>query len=162
MAGAHDLMNWQPVFVSFISSVVIAVVVAMVTVRLALKRFHTEKWWERKSTAYVSIIEALHHMRDHADTNLTFALMQRDLQDDGAEQLRLKMAQGLSELRKQRDMGDLVLSPAAVALMNALLQELSESPRTTSWEEHLEMNLIVIDKCLLHMRVIARDDLRVD
>ncbi|MFC5437223.1 hypothetical protein ACFPME_11690, partial [Rhodanobacter umsongensis] len=81
---------------------------------------------------------------------------------EGGRRLREKMKEGLSELRKQRDIGDLILSPAAVLLVTTLLQELEDSSRATYWQEHLEMRLVAIDKCLLQMRLIARGDLSVD
>jgi hypothetical protein len=156
------MTGWPGTLAGFASNVIVAVIVAIITVRLALKRFYREKWWERKSAAYISLIEALHHVRDYADTHYTFALLRQDLPEDGAEKLREKMKEGLSELRKQRDIGDLILSPPAVLLVTTLLEELDDSARAGYWQEHLELRLVAIDKCLLQMRLVARGDLGVD
>jgi ABC-type uncharacterized transport system YnjBCD permease subunit len=71
--------DWIGPLLSFLASMVIAVVTARLTVRLALRRFYAEKSWERKSAAYASIIEALHHVKNHADTILAFLSRGRDL-----------------------------------------------------------------------------------
>ena len=44
--------------------VMVAIVSAYVTVRLALSRFRAEQWWTRKADAYASILEALHYSKD--------------------------------------------------------------------------------------------------
>ena len=66
-------MEWPTFFGQVVSAIVIAVISARVTVHFALKRFYSEKWWERKTEAYTAIIEALHHVRNYADTNLEFS-----------------------------------------------------------------------------------------
>jgi hypothetical protein len=147
---------------SFCGSVVVAIITAALTVRFALRRFYAEKWWERKSTAYASIIEALHHVRNHADTNLTFSLEGRDLPEQGKLQLTEKLQGAMAELRKQLDIGDFVLSEDAVAVMSKLMTELDESLKATNWEDHLELKLEAVDNCLISMRRIARKDLRLE
>jgi hypothetical protein len=133
---------------------------AVLTVRLALRRFYAEKWWERKMAAYAAVIESLHHVRNHADTNLTFSMRGRDVPEEGERQLAEKLQGAMAELRKQVDIGDFVLSQEAVTSMNKLMCELDTSTKTDSWQEHLELKLAAIDECLTNMRRIARKDLR--
>ena len=45
---------------------VVAVVASLVTVRLSLKRFYAERWWDRKADAYTRVIAALHQMNGRA------------------------------------------------------------------------------------------------
>lgn len=153
-------MDWTGPLVSFGGSVVVAIIVAVLTVHLALRRFYTEKWWERKSAAYTEIVEALHHVRNHADTNLAFLKHGRELPEEGEKELTEKLEGAMAELRKQLDIGNLVLSEEAVAAMNKLMTELEASTNTDQWHEHLALKLIAVDRCLADMRHIARKDLR--
>lgn len=153
-------MEWTGPLLSFGSSVVVAVITATLTVRFALRRFYAEKWWERKSAAYTAIIEALHHVRNHADTNLTFSLRARDLPEQGEQDLIGKLQEAMAELRKQLDIGNFVLSEEAVAVITMFMTELEASTKTTNWQEHLELKLAAVDNCLSNMRHIARKDLR--
>lgn len=155
-------MEWAGPLLSFGSSVIVAVITATLTVRLALKRFYAEKWWERKSTAYASIIEALHHVRNYADTNLTLEMLQRDLPEQGMQELTEKLRSAMGELRKQLDIGEFVLSEEAVTVMNKLMVDLDASTNATSWHEHLELKLVAVDSCLSNMRRVARKDLRLE
>ena len=67
-------INWPLQIGNLVVGLVIAVVSARVTVHFALKRFYSEKWWERKAEAYSSIIEALHHIRNYADHHMEFEM----------------------------------------------------------------------------------------
>lgn len=153
-------MEWTVPLLSFGSSVVVAIIVAKVTVHLALTRFYAEKWWERKIAAYAAIIEALHHVKSHADRNLAFSLRGRDLPEQDEQQLTDKLQIAMAELRKQLDIGDFMLSEEAVAAMNKLMAELGASEKTTDWHEHLEHTFDAVDICLSNIRPIARKDLR--
>jgi hypothetical protein len=51
------------------SNVVAALVVGgfgILTLKLGLGKFRSEKWWERKSVAYVTTIEAMHAIYAYA------------------------------------------------------------------------------------------------
>lgn len=152
-------MDGLPPLANLGTGVVVALITATATVRLTLKRFYSEKWWERKSAAYTAIIEAMHHVREHADTNLAFSRRGINLPPEGDKLLTEKLQEAMAELLKQRDLGSFVVSEDAIALLNQLFSELDASTNTTHWEVHLELKLAALDKCLPEMRRIARNDL---
>lgn len=138
---------------------VIAVVSARVTVHFALRRFHSEKWWERKADAYSSIIEALHHIRNYADHHMEFEMRGTEMPEDGKRELSKELRRALAELRKRADVGTFVISKEAVAALRTLGNEMDASMNTTSWLEHLDVQLAAVNKCLEAMRSIATKDL---
>jgi hypothetical protein len=154
-------MNWSQVIAGLASAIFVSVVTAVLTVQLALRRFYSEKWWERRSNAYSEIIKALHHVREHADTNLEFALRDRDLPEDGEKRLTEEMQKAMAQLRLHRDLGVFVICDEAVDLLNTLFKELDDSTKTEWWQEHLELKLVAVDKCLKEMRRIARRELKI-
>lgn len=145
---------------TLITGIIVAVVSARVTVHFALKRFHSQKWWERKAEAYAAIVEALHHVRNYADTHLAFLARGERLPEAGDKELTQKLKDAMSELRKRYDIGNFVISTEAVAAMNALMKELDESTQEESWHTHLDLKLDAVDKCLASMRELARTDLQ--
>ena len=55
------------------SNLLTAIVVGcfgLLTLWLGLRKFRSEKWWERKAVAYASAIEALHGMHDLANARI--------------------------------------------------------------------------------------------
>ncbi len=155
-------MNWSQVVAGLASAIFVSVVTAVLTVRLALRRFYSEKWWERRSDAYSEIIRALHHVREHADTNLQFALRDKDLPEEGDARLTKEMQEAIGQLRLHRDLGVFVICDEAVDLLNVLFKELDDSTKTQWWQEHLELKIMAVDKCLKEMRRVARKELKVD
>lgn len=149
-----------PFLGTLITGIVVAVVSALVTVRFALKRFHSEKWWERKAEAYGAIIEALHHVRNYADTHLAFLARGKELPEAGDEELTHKLQDAMAELRKRYDIGNFVISTEAVVAMNTLMKELDASTKNVTWDTHLVLKLEAVDKCLASMRALARTDLQ--
>ena len=91
-------MNWSQVIAGLASAIFVSVVTAVLTVQLALRRFYSEKWWERRSDAYSEIIKALHQVREHADTNLQFALRDKDLPEEGDARLTKEMQEAIGQL----------------------------------------------------------------
>ena len=153
-------INWPTLIANLFVGLVIAVASAYVTVRFALKRFYSEKGWERKEKAYTRIIEAIHHIRNHADHNYTFSMLNKDIPEEGEKELEKEMVVAIAELRKQLDIGTFVISDEAVSVLSDLMKNLEKSTRTTSWTEHLVLKLTATEQCLESMRNIARKDLR--
>jgi hypothetical protein len=134
------------------------------TVRLALRRFYSEKWWERKSAAYTVIIESMHHLREHADTNLIFESRGVPLTKDGEQELELKLKQAIADLRKHRDIGSFVISKEATSILNSLFLELDKSVeigRLKSYVEYLDYRVGALDQALAKMRDVAKTDLSI-
>lgn len=152
-------VDWQALVGNLFVGLAIAVVSARATVSFALRRFYSEKGWERKDKAYTKIIEAIHHIRDHADHNYTFSMLDKDMPKDGEKELEKEMTTAIAELRKQLDIGTFVISDEAVTVLGDLMSDLDESTKTSSWIEHLALKLTATERCLAAMRNIARRDL---
>ena len=50
---------YQNLLISIVSGSVIAIVSSYLTSMWTIKKFYTEKWWDRKEQAYTEIINAL-------------------------------------------------------------------------------------------------------
>jgi len=144
---------------------------AYVTLHFALKRFYFEKWWERKAEAYSSILDALHHLKNHVEHELAFLRVEPSLRPAGEEvlsQLTEKMISATAEIRKRADIGSFVISEEAVSAMRTLQTELdritgfSEGQQATITDlpEHFRLRLSAVNKCLDSMRDIAKNDLK--
>lgn len=152
-------IHWLTIISNLFVGLAIAVVSARVTVIFALRRFYSEKGWERKEKAYTRIIEAVHHIRDHADHNYTFMMLNKDMPEEGEKELEAEMITAIAVLRKQLDIGTFVISDEAVSVLSDLMNNLDKSTKSTNWTEHLVLKLAATEQCLGSMRNIARKDL---
>ena len=129
-------IDWLTLIGNLFVGLAIAVVSARVTVGFALKRFYSEKGWERKDKAYTKIIEAVHYIRDHADHNYTFSMLNNDMPEEGEKELEKEMTTAIAELRKQLDIGTFVISDEAVSALSDFMNNLQNSTKTTSISTH--------------------------
>lgn len=144
--------------------ILIGVVSGYAALYFALKRFYFEKMWERKETAYSSIFNALHDLKNHVDHELAADKIVdpslRPKVEVVLEELKEKMVEGTAEIRKRVDIGAFVISEEAVRALNILLQELDASTKAKNWNEHLNLRLSAVNKCLDSMRSISKNDLK--
>lgn len=139
---------------------IIAIVASYITVQLSLRRFYSEKWWEKKAEAYAAILEALHYMKRAFDEDLEAAMAGREVPEDRQAELLKKYREAHDELKKRIDIGQFVLSDKAAAELSAFQQQLHNARDTRDWVEYIEGSLGTINDTLKRMRAIAKTDLK--
>ena len=77
-----------------------AVIASYVTVRLSLRRFYSEKWWEKKAEAYAAILEALHYMKRCFDEDYEAEVAGREVPEERKKELHEKYHSADDELKK--------------------------------------------------------------
>jgi len=158
------LMNLSDTLIDLIPKIVVgaitAVIASYITVRLSLKRFYSEKWWEKKAEAYSAIIESLHHMKRYFDDVLEAEMSARKMPEDRKQELAQKSSKAHDELKKRIDIGHFVLSKEAVAELAAFEKAYLSVQDNPNWFEFLEMSWATINNTLKRMRDIAKADLQ--
>jgi hypothetical protein len=136
-----------------------AFLTAPLTAWLAMRRFSAEKWWEKKLEAYLAIIEALHHLERPYDEVMEAWWSGSETPKETPEAW-LKHRESLSEIRKYIDMGELVISERASALLDRLLARLAEARRETDFAPFVEKSATAVHECLIELKRLAIEDLR--
>jgi hypothetical protein len=120
-------VNVVQLVLGFAFAMVAAVVSALMTVKFALRRFYSEKWWEKKLVAYTAVIEAIHYIED-SYAQLALADFQKaELSAEQRVELSDKRLVGLKELKKMIALGEFVLPNEVVREMRILSEEVSRS-----------------------------------
>jgi hypothetical protein len=152
---------WTQLLFSIISGVVVAIVTSLVTVHLSLRRFYSERWWERKAEAYSSIIESLHHVKNNLEALMDAEERGRTISEDTRKQLADLSAKGYREVEKATSIGAFIISDHAANSLMELRRRFQQRDPEMSWYNYLESRLTAIDQCLVEMRTTARKDLKV-
>lgn len=152
------MSDWQPLL-NLGTSLVVALVSSWLTVKFALRRFYSEKWFERRVDAYTKVIEALHFMKRCTERQLRAAERGADLPKEIEDELVNSYRRGLADLRRLTDMGALLFSHEAVSILDKLNTELNAATDEQTWWEHLDAEGAAISKCLSELRPIAKKDL---
>lgn len=137
-----------------------AIIASYATVRLSLRRFYSQKWWEKKADAYSAIIESLHYMKRYFTEELDAIYDGRELSEERKTELRQRAEQAHTELRKRIDIGAFVLSGEAVTQLAEFEKDYKKARGVDSWHDFIEGSWAASDKALKRMRDIAKSDLQ--
>ncbi len=118
-------MTWE-VFLSQIAiGGITAVIAALITVHFAIKRYISEKLWEKRAEAYGAILEALHDMKRYPDGLLDSYEPGREISEGQKKELFAKYHEGKHELNRRVEVEQFFLA-------DNLLTEIPPSARTLS------------------------------
>lgn len=149
------------ILVAVASAIFIAAVSSLITVQLSLRKFRTEKWWERKAGAYTEIIEVLHDSKEFSDQHLDAEQRGNEISEELDEELRANAKIANAEIRRMASVGAFLLSDEALARLAQFRKDENEASNTTSWYEHLERDWQATSTCLNDIIDIAKKDLKV-
>jgi hypothetical protein len=135
-----------------------AVVGALLAVRLALRRYYQEKWWDAKMRAYTEIIEALHHITRDVDISLDAAYSYRDTDTPFHKEWDSKHRAAWDNIRKFADVGEFLFSAHSMTVLGELLKAGDAGPNADHIAE-LEGIRTAVEKCLPAIKASARADL---
>ncbi len=147
------------IILQFVLTAATAVGASFFTARFALRRFYSEKWWEKKYEGYSSILESLHYIARDFDEEWDAMTRGREIPDDRKDELSAKFREAKDELAKRMDIGQFVISDAAVAVLATFQKELGSGRRANDFPEYIERGGKATNKALRQMRAIAKRDL---
>jgi hypothetical protein len=152
--------TWEALFLNLVTQLPITLVAAFLAAWFALRRFQSERWWERRVPAYTSIIDALHQMSTSFDDDIKEE-ERRGLGLVGqgtASTLDEKYKAARKEILRAIDMGEFIISAEAVAELRHLIRELAKDHE--DYLDYLFESLRAIDDSLRRFRRLARDDVK--
>jgi len=137
---------------------ILSIVTAILTVRLSLRRFYAERWWDRKIEAYTSIFEALYRLKHYCNMKYETDLGERQIPKE--MNLEKQWADADMEIGKAIDIGSFVICDDAVSC----LRDFRGRPRL-DFEDHLIFELAAqeskyLDECISRLKTIAKQDLK--
>ena len=135
---------------------------AWLTARWSLKRFRSEKWWERKADAYARIVSALFHMQRYADDWIESFEESRDTPPTRKKELEENFRRARADVEEATTLGAFVISSAAAASLGTLRGELQRARRQDDLYELACIESTALGKCLDEIRKIAKHDLGVE
>lgn len=171
--GAHyplDAVRWRRPEVDrmeYVLPAIVAVVVgplsAWITVKLSLRRFRAEKWWEMRVEAYRRVIEALHDATKYPEAHFDAAVEGYKISDKGKEELRFIARKASIEILRATETGALLLSSRALCRLRKYQEERMEVGHSgVDIASQYDLHLGAINTCLNDLIDIARRDLKID
>lgn len=147
--------------IKFLAQGAIAVLGAFLAAHLSMRRFRSEKWWERKASAYSELVEALHHMKWYPSEHIDAAIENRELPEEDKDDYWKKYKDARRNVWKIADSASFLVSPKVNEAIVEMERELGEARTAEWWLEHAEQQYAAIQKCLDQVKGLARQELGV-
>ncbi len=143
-----------------LTGVVAAIVASYLAAKWSMRKYYSEKWWERKERAYVEIIDALYDLVQYFEIHKIDYGEGTGYTEENEKEFRKKYNQAYWKIKKATDIGAFVVSSEA----EAVLQELRNRPKL-AWEENppwdiYEQDYIYHRDALNKIVRLAKEDLK--
>jgi hypothetical protein len=117
--------------VKALPGIISAIVASYLAARWSLRRFYSEKWWERKENAYAEIIDALYDILQYCEIQKEDYGGGTGYSENKIKELAERYSQAFWKIKKATDIGAFVVSLEA----ENILKELHNRPRL-EWDKN--------------------------
>ena len=111
--------------------VITAIVASYLAAKWSMRKFYSEKWWERKERAYTEIIDTLYDLLRYCEVRREDYGYGSGYSEDKMKELGERYSQAHWKIKKATDIGAFVVCPEA----ERTLKELRERPQL-HWNEN--------------------------
>lgn len=144
-----------------VPGIVVAVVTSLVTVRLSIRRFHAEKWWERKEEAYSNLIDTMYSLKDYTTKHLAHEEDPTRFTKGEREAWEAEWREFGKRYAKARGLASMHLSKDAIAVLKTYEDEKARASGNDDVYQWMDDDLRACRKCLEALIVAAKADLGV-
>ncbi len=154
------LSDVMEIFWKVISSIGIAAISSWITVQLSIKKFRSERWWEKKVESYERVIEAFHNYKKFDTEHMTAEGYGREVDKKRYAELNKLAKVARDEILKASDIGGFLLSKNAQKILKKYEVESKNIPRQDTWYDHLDLSWSIANRYMEEFIEEARRDLK--
>jgi uncharacterized membrane protein YkgB len=149
----------QGITVALIPALAVSILTAYITVKLSMKQFYSQKWWEKKAEAYSHIIENLSYFQYFFDERLDAEFNMKHLSDEEEKKLSEKYKQTKEYIAKAAAIGAYIVSDKTAIALKELLHEFDKSYSEVDFISYLDRNNGLVRECIAKIKEYAKADL---
>ena len=147
------------IILSSIPGLIVATIGTLLSVNLALRRFYSEKWWERKAEAYSRIVEELYHVMNNLDTYLSHFEHSREFPEDKKIELQQRANEAYKEIYKAESIGAFIISDEVAQT----LSDMRSKEKILSFDDSIygliDARSKIVSECLNQIKELAKKEL---
>lgn len=147
---------------TILTGILIAATSSWITVQLSMRRFRTERWWERRVKAYERVIEAFHNSKAFSDVHLKAIYTGKEISEEQDKEIRARAKEAGREIERAIDLAGFFLGNEARSRLKQYQKDVANSSAAMSWHEYLEQDWTAINSCLEDIIEIAQKDLKIN
>jgi len=118
--------KWQEIALTAFVAAIASTMGAFITVRLALGRFRSERWWERKAEAYSRIVDCVYQV--HAYSSRVNSRLERGILDSLDDASEAAGSAAIDELNRSTSIGAFIVSEDVARILEDFHSKLKSVP----------------------------------
>lgn len=147
--------------IDVLRALLVSVPTAFLTVQLSLRRFYKEKWWESKRNTYISVFEAIHHLKELEDEWYWYVRYPEKDRNDPSEESQRATEKMKHDLEKAIALAKFQLCDDAVQVLETYVAERRNAKRNDP-DDTQGLHRDALQGCLDSLIEVARKDLRIE
>ena len=149
-----------------VKTFIVPILITLITVKISLRKFRTEKWWEKKAETYSLIIDALHKLKNYCEQKLAaeeykaeYTSTSGHLSREEETELANQYQQAHKEVTRAIDVGSFIISEAALKALS-VYKNRPQLDWDTNWlGDIIAQDLKYTTTCLENFKKEAKKDL---
>ncbi len=150
----------QALITVLIPGLLISIVTAVVTVKLSVRQFQSQKWWERKADAYSQIMEELTLLEFSYGAWYDDAISVRTLSDERRKILAEQHQKAEESVRRAAAAGSYIVSAETASVLSDLMKEFDRHVSGESWLDEIGRHYQSTKASIPKVRDYAKADLK--
>ena len=146
------------IVLTLLTGIGIAAASSLITVRLSIRQFRSQRLWEKKVETYQKIIEAFHKSKKFESEHLTAEFKGREVSEDRGAELVKQSKEAYEEISRACDVGRFLLSDKAVSILDEFKKKYDNQPRYENWLESLAEDWSLTDHYMKEFIAEAQKD----
>jgi len=149
----------QSILIALIPSLIVAVFTSFLSVRLALKRFYSQRWWEKQAEAYSQILEHLSYLRFESSEWLDDLQGGITLNTDDEKRLSEGYKRSRESLIRTAAIGEFIVTGTTTEALSKLLTKLASQHFEEDLYLAVEKSHEAVTECIKIVREDAKEAL---
>ena len=150
----------QGIFIALIPALIVSIITSYITVRLSMKQFYSQRWWEKKAEAYSHIIEHLSYLQYYYGEWIDKTSGRERLRDKDNERLLEEGYKHAKEfITKAVAIGAYIVSDDTAATLTKLSRELEKEDPRGDWISDIDKRYGLVKEYIARIREHAKADL---
>ena len=151
-------LEMNEIVLTLLTGIGIAAASSWITVRLSIKQFRNQRWWEKKVETYQKVIEAFHKSKKFASEHIKTEYVGREVSENRKAELSEQFEEAHDEISRASDVGRFLISVKAVSILDEFKNKYDNQPRYNHWWDYLEENRWLADHYMKEFIAEAQKD----
>ena len=150
----------QGILLALVPSLIVSILTAYVTVRLSMRQFYSQRWWEKKAEAYSQIIEHLSYLLFYFGEWYSEGINEKQLKEDDKQKLWIAYGKAKESITKAAATGAYIVSGDTATTLAKLLRDLERTDPKGDWIGDIDRCYGAVKMSLDEIKEHANSDLQ--